>query len=77
MIHRKYFLHHCFIAEDSYYEVRHGLGEYPGLVVVRAKMARNDSSFYATGVGKSSDIPLMKCSKAWLQLILFAILILQ
>jgi hypothetical protein len=42
----------CFIsASDSFYELEHSLGEYPGIVVVRAKMEFNGTTFYADGIG--------------------------
>ncbi|XP_053376346.1 uncharacterized protein LOC128547458 [Mercenaria mercenaria] len=43
-------------AGDSFYELEHNLGEYPGLVVVRAKMMNNGSSFYADGVGSALNV---------------------
>ncbi|XP_053376340.1 uncharacterized protein LOC123534398 isoform X2 [Mercenaria mercenaria] len=43
-------------ASDSFYELEHNLGEYPGLVVVRAKMMNNGSSFYADGVGSALNV---------------------
>ncbi|XP_045172150.2 uncharacterized protein LOC123534127 [Mercenaria mercenaria] len=43
-------------AGDSFYELEHNLGEYPGLVVVRAKMVYNGSTFYADGVGSALNV---------------------
>ncbi|XP_053376343.1 uncharacterized protein LOC128547456 isoform X2 [Mercenaria mercenaria] len=41
---------------DSFYELKHNLGEYPSLVVVRAKMQHNGSTFYADGVGSALNV---------------------
>lgn len=39
-------------ARDSFYEVEHKLDHYPGLVVVRARMIHDNTTFYANGVGE-------------------------
>ncbi|XP_052816955.1 uncharacterized protein LOC128243302 isoform X2 [Mya arenaria] len=41
---------------DSFYEVRHGLGEYPGLVIVRALLETDGLTFLADGVGSSMNV---------------------
>ncbi|XP_060569304.1 uncharacterized protein LOC132727745 isoform X3 [Ruditapes philippinarum] len=43
-------------ASDSFYELEHSLGEYPGIVVVRAKMEYSGKTFYADGVGSALNI---------------------
>jgi len=40
-----------FLESDAFYEAKHGLNEYPGLVVVRAAMNSNDRAFRADAVG--------------------------
>ncbi|WAR12252.1 hypothetical protein MAR_026432 [Mya arenaria] len=41
---------------DSFYEVSHGLGEYPGLVIMRALLETNGRTFRADGVGSSMNV---------------------
>ncbi|KAL4219491.1 hypothetical protein ACF0H5_022068 [Mactra antiquata] len=40
-------------SEDSFYEISHGLDDYPGIVVVRAEMEHDNKTFYANGVGSA------------------------